>query len=126
MNINTITKYLVEQGELQPIPEGITQRTYEDMVNTSEGKNWTPPSQQKLIDTWKIIEPDIKAAEQLIQKREKFLNDRREAYNQAGATQEALVEALVEHISESKPEKLAALPIKRHKVKSDIPEPDRI
>ncbi len=126
MDINTITKHLIEQGQLQPMPEGITQRTYEDLVRTSEGKNWTPPTKKKLSDTWKIIEPDIKAAEQLIQKREKFISDRQTAYEQVGVTQETLLEALVEKVAENRPEKLNALQIKRNKVKTDIPKPTGI
>ena len=52
---------------------------------------------------------------------QKRLEDRKNAYNKDGVTQEALLEALIEHIIEGRSEKLNALQIKREKVKAEIP-----
>lgn len=52
---------------------------------------------------------------------QKRLDDRKAAYNRDGVTQEALLEALVEHIKENRPDKLNALQLKRNKVKLEIP-----
>ncbi len=65
--ITNIILLMVEQGVLEPVPEGIKFKNYKEMVKTSKGKNWTPPTRKQIKDAIEATELEDTKHEQIEQ-----------------------------------------------------------
>jgi hypothetical protein len=47
--ITNILLLMVKNGTVEPIPEGVKLSNYKEMIESSKGKNWTPPTREQVI-----------------------------------------------------------------------------